>query len=317
MLTDVVELWGELSSESDATGKYLERLIRPESEIEIVLGYGNGRIALLLQADFPYGWNKNIQLPNCMSCELNVNGVSPKVTLQLKADQLKDIFVWFTQDVANRLEGCTSQNAPDLLMQALVEWADAFRVNPEKGMARTAQQGLFAEMFFLENVLLPEFSTDAFLAWHSQNSVHDFQIEKTAWEVKSFGGRRMEVHISSEDQLDDIGLTKLTLSVLGLKVSEDAGTSVIEIVDRLIELCGSDSTLLLHFKAGLAKYGYIDKSSIVHEYFFTPRLIAEYAVTDVFPKIVSRSLPSAISNVKYLLSLASLEEHLTKPMIEL
>jgi hypothetical protein len=316
MLTDVVQLWEELSTEADTTGKYLERLIRPDSDIEIVLGSGSGRIALTIAADFPSDWNRQLQVPNCMSCELTQGREISKAKLQLKAGELKDIFVWFSQDVANRMEGGTAQTVPGLLSQALVEWAEAFRVDPEKGMSRQAQQGLFAELFFLEEVLLPEYSADALLAWHSQNSVHDFQIEQTAWEVKSFGGRRMEVRISSEDQLDTIGLSKLILSVVGLKVSEEAGASVGEIVDRLISRCVSDTALSAHFKTGLAKYGYVDRSSIVHEYFFTPRLLAEYEVTNGFPRITSRNIPSAVSDVHYALSLASLEKYLDKPMVE-
>jgi hypothetical protein len=316
MLTDVVQLWEELSIESDATGKYLERLIRPDGEIEIVLGYGDGRIALIIAADFPSDWSRHLQVPNCMSCELAPGVKASKVKFKLKTSNLKEIFAWFSQDVANRLEGYTAQAVPDLLSQALVEWAEAFRVDSEKGMSRQAQQGLFGELFFLEEILLPEYSTDALLAWHSQNSVHDFQIDQTAWEVKSFGGRRMEVRISSEDQLDTIGLRRLILAVVGLKISEEAGSSVSEIVDRLVGRCGSDSTMLAYFKTSLAKYGYVDELSIVHEYFFTPRLVAEYAIEDSFPRITSHDIPSAISNVNYALSLASLERYLTKPMTE-
>jgi len=316
MLTDVVELWEELSSESDVTGKYLERLIRPDSEIEIVLGYGSGRIALIIAADFPLDWVSHLQIPNCMSCELTPNGKNRKVKLQLKTAEQKDIFVWFSQDVANRLEGCNTHTVPVFLSQALAEWAEAFKIDPGKGMSRQAQQGLFAELFFLEEAMLPEFSADALLAWHSQNSVHDFQIKQTAWEVKSFGGRRMEVYISSEDQLDTFGLSKLILGVVKLKISEEVGSSVVDIVDRLAGLFANDTSVLMHLRTGLAKYGYVDQSSIVNEYFFTPRTLAEYEVTADFPKITSRNIPSAINNVKYVLSLTSLERFLAKPLIE-
>lgn len=317
MLTDVVQLWEELSSESDATGRYLERLVRPDSEIEIVIGYGSGRFALIIAADFPSEWSRHLQVPHSMSCELAPDGKTTKAKFQLKVTELENIFIWFSQDVANRLEECSARNVPDLLLRALVEWAEAFRINPVKGMSRQAQQGMFAELFFLEKILLPKFSADGLLAWHSQDSVHDFQIEQTAWEVKSFGGRRMEVRISSEDQLDSIGLSELILAVVGLKISEKSGSSIVEIVDRLVRWCADDTTMLTHLRTGLAKYGYVDESSIVHKYFFTPRLIAEYTVMEGFPRITARNIPSAINNVKYVLSLSSLEGYLKKPIVEL
>jgi hypothetical protein len=235
---------------------------------------------------------------------------------QFAGGELENIFIWFSQDVANRLDGTTLLEAPIKLEQALIEWEEAFRVDPKKGMSRQAQQGLFAELFFMEGALIPEYSRDAFLGWHSQNSVHDFQIDQQAWEVKSYAGRRMEVHISSEDQLDNIGLSQLFLVAVGLKVSDEAGQSIDEIVVRLSAACSGDYALLSHLKTGLAKYGYINESSIVRKYFFSPRMMSEYSVTGDFPRIVRKQIPSAVSSVKYLLSLTSLEGYLTKPSIE-
>ena len=51
-MTDVIKLWDDLAAESTATGKYLERLVRPDSDVEVVLGYGAGRFGLDI-ADTP------------------------------------------------------------------------------------------------------------------------------------------------------------------------------------------------------------------------------------------------------------------------
>lgn len=316
MLTDVIKLWDDLATESTATGKHLERLVRPESEVEVVLGYGAGRFDLDIAADFPLDWEKNLKMPHCMHCELDHTETTPRAKFRFRGDALDNIFVWFSQDVANRLDGASLLDAPEKLELAIVEWAEAFRIDPQKGMSRQAQQGLFAELFFLEEVLIPGLSSKALLGWHSQNSVHDFQVESTAWEVKSYGGRRMEVRISSEDQLDDIGLSPLILVAVCVKVSDEAGQSIDEIVERLIATFSAENALLSHFKTGLAKYGYIDRSSIIRKYFFTPRAISQYRVSNDFPRIVRTHIPSAVSNVNYLLSLTSLESHLIKPIRE-
>ena len=316
MLTDVILLWDELRAESSSVGKHMERLVRPDSEVEIVLGAGGDQCALSVSAVFPADWNKTVRLPNCLTCSLMQDRSFQTARFQLRDDVFEDIFIWFSQDVVNRLESCSVESAVQVLQDALAEWEEAFMIQPDRGMSRQAQQGLFAEIFFLKEILLCEHPEEGLLGWHSQNSVHDFQIGEAAWEVKSFGGRRMEVRISSEDQLDYVGLETLVLAVVGLKVSEEAGASVTDIVGQLVRKVGNNREQLMHLKTGLAKYGYIDESSVIQKYLFTPRSVFEYAVTDGFPRITSRNIPSAVHDVKYTLSLGSLETHLIKPVIE-
>ena len=316
MLTDVVELWSDLQRESTDSSRYLERLIRPDSHVQFILGFGNDRATIKICANYPPDWEKSIQTPSCLSCDVKIDEPLSIATFRYNNNAPIDIFIWFSQDLANRLEDADSHSAPEIIGDSLEEWAEAFKVDVERGMSRQAQQGLFAELFYMDQVLVNDFGPKALLGWHSQNAVHDFQIDGTAWEVKSYAGRRMEVHISSEAQLDTVGLRGLTLAVVGLKISEESGMCINEIVEAFLERYAEDQTLVSLFRTGLAKYGYIDDSSIVHTYYFNPRHISEYSITGDFPRIIASDIPSSIFNVKYTLSLSSLEEFLTKPMIE-
>jgi len=315
MLTDVISLWEELSRECDATGQTLERLVRPDSKVEIVLRKGEHGCSLIVGASTTDKILSSLKIPACMDCELDKGRESDAIQIALRNMSFEPIFVWFSQDLANRLIDKSASEAEEILEQCLAEWSEAFRVLPDSGMRRQAQQGLFAELLFLESVLIAKDVESGVLAWNSQNSVHDFQIGATAWEVKSFGGRREEVRISSEDQLDGTGLESLILVVVSLKVSDKSGTTVPEIVDRILSHMDQGTDLDLHFRTGLAKYGYVDESSIHEAFYFTPRTLAQYQVDGNFPRITGDNLPSAIHNVRYALSLSSLEHHVAEPTI--
>jgi hypothetical protein len=315
MLTDVISLWEELSRECDATGQTMERLVRPDSDFEIVLRKGEHGCSLIVGASTTDKLATSTKIPACMTCALDRSRGSDAIQIALRNMSYEPIFIWFSQDLANRLIDRSASEAEEVLEQCLAEWSEAFRVVPDSGMRRQAQQGLFAELLFLESILMAKDVDSGILAWNSQNSVHDFQIGATAWEVKSFGGRREEVRISSEDQLDCAGLESLILVVVSLKVSDKSGTTLSEIVDRLFSFIGKGTDLDLHFRTGLAKYGYVDEASIHETFYFTPRTLAQYQVDDDFPRITGSSLPSAIHNVKYALSLSSLEHHVAEPTI--
>lgn len=313
MLTDVISLWEELSRECEATGQTLERLVRPDSDVEIVLRKGGHGCSLIVGASTTDNISGSARIPACMTCASEKSRGSDAIQIALRNMSYEPIFVWFSQDLANRLIGISAAEAEGVLEQCLSEWADAFRVAPETGMRRPAQQGLFAELLFLESILMAKDVESGILAWNSQNSVHDFQIGATAWEVKSFGGRREEVRISSEDQLDSTGLESLILIAVGLKVSDKSGTTVPDIVDRILSKVSQGTDLDLHLRTGLAKYGYVDESSIHEIFYFTPRSLAQYRVDDDFPRIIGVHLPSAIHSVRYSLSLSSLEDHVAEP----
>ena len=316
MLTDVVKLWESLKLESSHTGKYLERLVRPDIEVEMVLGKGPERCTFNITGKFAEGWDQQIRVPNCISCTLIGSAGVQQARLELRDEKLEDIFVWFSQDVANRIGKCTPANVAVTLEETLSEWSYAFRLQPRDGMSREAQQGLFAELLFFEEVLSAYSAAENIMAWRSQDSVHDFQLGESAWEVKSFAGRRPEVRISNEEQLDSTGLKELTLAVVRLKVSQDSGASVDQIVERVRQKISHSRAAVLHFQTGLAKYGYIDESSLVTKFFFTPRSLAQYSVTDDFPRIIGGSIPTAIYNVKYVLSLDALEAYLSGSVVE-
>lgn len=315
MLTDVISLWEELSRESEATGQTLERLVRPDSDIEIILTKGEHGVSLIVGVSSTDKIAHSTTIPACMTCGLDSGREFKAVEMVLRNISYEPIFIWFSQDLANRLIGRSANEAEDILEQCLSEWAEAFRVIPDIGMGRQAQQGLFAELLFLESVLMAKDIESGILAWNSQNSIHDFQIGTTAWEVKSFGGRREEVTISSEDQLDSTGLDSLILVVICVKVSEKSGMTVPEVADRILSRIADRTDLDLHFRTRLAKYGYVDESSIRETFFFTPRTLAQYNVDGDFPRITGGSLPSAIHNVRYALSLSSLEHHVAEPTI--
>ncbi|WP_405232524.1 PD-(D/E)XK motif protein [Lentisalinibacter salinarum] len=316
MWTDVITLWDQLRKEAEDTGQSLERLVRADCDVEVLLQKGPRDFAVRIATVFPENWERMATIPQCMRASISDHAPNRGLRLRVRDPDFEEIFVWFTQDLANHLYDAKSQTAPETVEEVLGKWSAAFRTSAAEGLSRQAQQGLFAELLFLDRILLEDYPESAVSGWNSQHSTHDFQIGDRAWEVKSFAGRRLEVRISGEDQLDATGLAELFLTVIALRIDEQVGISVDELVDKLTDRLGANREALLAFRTGLAKYGYIDQSSIVDMFFFTPKTLSQYCVTDSFPKLTRSDLPSSIHDVRYKLSLSALEEFLAGPLID-
>jgi hypothetical protein len=282
---------------------------------EIILGYRPGLCKLILGTRVPSNEIDELPLPRCVGVHQSHGLKGDRTEIRLDDPDFEALFIWLAQDVANRLRGLQGDELSKELTRVFHEWVEAFRLRPEDGLSRIAQQGLFAELFFLQTVLIPRESVNAVTAWKSQHAVHDFQIGDYAWEVKSNAGRRPEVTITSEQQLDPAGLSDLRLVVLELRVSEEAGTAVSELIKALNKELEHDLSLIKYFHTALAKYGYLSDRSIKKQYFFTPRRLSEYLVTESFPSITRRDLPLAVHSVSYRLSLGSLDIHLAGPAV--
>jgi hypothetical protein len=177
-------------------------------------------------------------------------------------------------------------------------------------LTREEQKGLIAELLVLERYLLPVLpTTEAIAAWRGPlGSAKDFIIGTTAIECKAHAtGAPPVVVVSSEYQLDDVETPWLFLHVSTFETAEgleEDGFTVTEIANRVRErLAGHDGPAEGQYAALLEAAGFRSGDDYTQARWRGGER-GIYRVSDAFPRIIAKGLPSGVSHVKYALSLA-------------
>src|SRR5262249_27739282 len=132
------------------------------------------------------------------------------------------------EDVAPRV--CVAANeraAVASLLERLRRW-QKFLAARATELSVSRQRGLFGELHVLQHWILPEFgAAGAVSCWRAPQAAHqDFQFPNGAVEVKTTIEKQPQaVRITSERQLDDVGVRALFLFVVVLdeRVTETPG----------------------------------------------------------------------------------------------
>lgn len=200
-------------------------------------------------------------------------------------------------EIAKGLTDETKQTT-DIVRKVLAKWRRFWGQLPQPMMSYEEQLGLFAELWFFSQWLLPKLGPDAVMAWRGPwGSRHDFEWADKSVEVKSTTNIRGRIH-----QIH--GLTQLEnpengpLYLLSVNLREENGA--INNLPGLIESCrkhliGSEEGLA-YFENALAHLGY---SPIFEDEYSKLKLhIVEdilFQVVSDFPKLTRENLLNGIS----------------------
>lgn len=250
-----------------------------------------------------------ISLPKWKGMEENLLNVLDEETVKqfLSFKQINDfdikIFLLVMQDLINSVDVCNETNVVNCIKGTLVKWSTFFQLDRNYVLSDNIQQGLYGELFFLEQMLDIK-SEKVIDSWTGCNSeCHDFYIGKDAVEVKSFSGSGPDkVKISNEFQLDDSGIPgNLYLLFIKMKKSAADGESLPDIVGRISKKIGQASRLAFFDK--LLKVGYLYQMPELYTLHFRVREEDCYIVQEGFPRITSKTIVRGIGSVSYTVSL--------------
>ena len=153
----------------------------------------------------------------------------------------------------------------------------------------------------------------AIAAWYGpMKKQQDFLLENsTGVEVKTTTGKSSDtLTISSEYQLDPTGFSSLYLYHLELVDLRDNTNTLNSLVDLIRTGCNDDPEALMDFSRKLVMSNYRQKD--LEHYGSTSYAIRKesaYHVSDEFPCITGNDLKNGITNVKYSLSTAAIEQY--------
>lgn len=187
----------------------------------------------------------------------------------------------------------------------LKRWQAFLMQNTEVSLSLMMQMGLFAELMFLINILIPRRGVSvAIIAWGGPESDRqDFSLADIAVEIKSYKtSRSPQVSISSTHQLFT-DIKPLFLIAYGLTEVEN-GLSIADLISELDVLISSESISIIQlFERKLIEFGYMPGMTYDVMYKFAVDSLRGFIVEKDFPRILPHQTSPEIIAVNYTIDL--------------
>lgn len=257
---------------------------------------------------------KGIQVDLQMSQDRGV------LLLRLLDPKSRDLFLVLCRDIIARMAIAASEpEAVALTLRRTWRWHHLLRGAGNGLLSPEAQKGLIGELRVLIDTVLPRLGArDAVLAWRGPlDAPKDFELGENAIEAKARRGAAAPfVNISSEFQLDTVGVGSLLLAVVEVARTtqdDDQGQTLPDMVSEARRALGdSGAGPIEEFDALLVAAGFDDDD----EYGEFRWLIGEtrlYKVDGQFPRLADSKLPPGVSHVKYSVDITALDEYAVGP----
>ena len=222
-------------------------------------------------------------------------------------------FFTFCENMIEAVYGVyNEQQAVNKLRRRYFTWRSLFQKNPEKKLSREYLQGIYGELYFLLNNLIPQYGADvAITSWGGPDAqAKDFTISDTWYEIKTIGATVDRVHISSITQLDSDIVGHLIVNrveAVSPEVADDE-CKILKLIKDVLSKIDNDYTESL-FVDKLESLGI--SIADCHKYpGFRMMSSASYLVDNSFPRICRKNLLfDEIIGVQYELSLASISKY--------
>lgn len=313
----IEELWKVLESDADAgkpgAGGWLLRLTRPTTGCPLFVGVelASRRRAILLQLPAVSMPPRRLW-PHCkglVTLAIQMEG-NTFFAVALKEPRHGDVFTALSEDLARRMsEVETPAEHVRSFLGQLARWQKFLSVSLE-GLSEEVQRGLWGELHFLREYLVPALGTVAVAGWKGPMQAHqDFQFENGAVEVKTTLAKQPQVvRITSERQLDDSNWSALFLYVLALDVRQDGGENLVSMVAMLRMKLTGDAAAQEQFEDALLAVGYLDNHAELYaDRGYVIRSQKAFSVKQEFPRLLERHLPTGIGDVSYGLAVGACE----------
>jgi len=222
----------------------------------------------------------------------------------------RDIFSTLCEDI---FETAIIEKTQEIMINSvknrLLMWKQFLESFGIQGLSSEYQRGLFGELRFLRDMLMPAAGIEkAIHAWKGPSkSNQDFQISGIGIEVKtSIAKQHQKIPIASEQQLDDSGLKALYIYHLSIREINEQGETLPGIINHIRELIFSQNGPIHEFETQLFKAGYLDKHREKYEKKgYVDRDNHFFRVNDRFPRIIEDDLKSGVGDVHYTLDVSA------------
>ena len=246
----------------------------------------------------------SLELPRLQCIDIYITPSSPcYLAISLLDSSFVDIFLDFCYDLIDYTRHkATKEEGLANLVNRCWRWQSLLYKKGNPLLSLQEQQGLFSELSFLLDYLVPSFGISRSLEmWQGPyGSYHDFVSASIDIEVKSFRTTGVpRIRVSSEHQLERPLHKGLYLVCYALSNDQNAGFSITSIAEQLSVLVAESAPSV----SGLFQ-SLLDEAGFVwaHDYEnskWSIQSLSCYEVRDGFPSIVRSSVLPAIIHVEY------------------
>lgn len=304
----IEEQWAAMEAEGLTDGWRLQ-LARPLKDHPLFIALDGARRVLLLRIPSSFipprqAW------PSCAGLEIVAVQLSEHAYLgvTLKETRFRDVFTALAEDLVRRIEKSQSPRAAvETLIGELKRW-QKFLAASGGGLSLEAQRGLWGELHFLSDFLLPALGESAVAGWTGPAGAHqDFRYAGACIEIKTtLATQPQVVRIASERQLDDSHIAFLFLHSLALDVIQGGMATLPAAVYSVRAALASHPATAECFEDALLAMGYFDVHAPRYAGSgYVIRSATTFRVAPGFPRLVESDLPSGVGDAHYGLSLSA------------
>ena len=309
-------LWQSLDEDARRAqaGYVLRRLVTDTEHLDLRLAVIAPERTRALMIRFAEDTQDPVEIPESTGFSLStvtLPGGTTTLELRLRSRTYADVFDALVRDLVEYSRGATTEtDAVARVVDRLRRWQLFIARTAPDGLSRSEQVGLFGELLVLRELVVPALgilaATEAWTGPAAKNQ--DFQHGGVAIEVKGSAAQQPQhVRISSERQLDDVGVAELYLAHVSLDERRGSGETLPELVESVRGLCEAAHEAAL-IETRLFDVGYLDEHA--HRYEQTGyelRRLSTFLVASGFPRIVEGDLAAGVGDVHFSISLAACE----------
>lgn len=227
--------------------------------------------------------------------------------LILREARYADVFTALVEDMANNIAAQSDDaSAIEAFIGRLGKW-QKFLESHSEGLSEEAQRGLYGELKFLRDHVLPRSDDAGVLAWTGVlRTPQDFQFPGCAVEVKTSSAKQLQtLRIANERQMDDTHLEALFLYHLSLEPLRGTGETLPQIVAALRDELNEDTSARTRFEDALIEAGYLNAHAARYAAIgYNIREENLFQVREGFPRILESDLIAGVGEVVYSISVA-------------
>lgn len=319
MSMQIDKLWEAMEADSiggsaGASG-WLLRLARPEAGCLVYVGLelSSRHRALLLRLP-SVSLPRRRHWPQCrglIPVAVTVRGIT-HFGVALKENRFADVFAALAEDLVRRVtEAGDAAAQTRAFLGQLARWQKFLSASLD-GLSEQSQRGLWGELYFLREYLLPTIGTGAVQGWKGGDRAHqDFQFDGYAFEVKTTLAKQPQVvRITNERQLDASTWKALFLNVVALDRRESNGETLPEMVAMVRLMLAADPAAIEQFEDEILAVGYHDAHATRYAgHGYSVRAVGFFKVGPKFPCLVEADMPAGVGDANYALSVAACEPY--------
>lgn len=263
------------------------------------------------------GIRKSQRLPRLrglsVEASLTEDGSGERVIIRLTDHEQREVFHRFCVDVVEATRVAKSADeAIERFLARTWRWHRLLRSGQDGRLSEEEQKGLIGELRVIEGCLLEVIDArDAVECWTGPlGAPKDFELGLVAIEAKARSPQRAEVRISSVDQLDSAGMSRLFLSVIEVGAAFDDSVTAVTVADLATRLrsriAALDMSAAIVFDERLAATGFDWEEDYSNRRWNIGDEVL-YEVADGFPRLTPSMVPASVDDVRYTISMAGCE----------